>query len=139
MKWLLITLLLLAPMSVHAESNIYRGALDIMGIQFANEPIDEAVYQSTWEVFDKFNKGQKFDLTMEFKDRGFKCGNNSGNAVGCYHYDSKLIEIIGNPGDLKSYAFVLLHEYGHSTGIYDECLADAFARRYQMGFIYNCN
>ena len=116
---------------ITAKANIYQDALRIMGVTL-NTPSNPDVYLYTWQVFDKFNKGQKFNLTLDFKDRKFSCGNVK-LAYACYTPSKRLITIMGNPStmDFYRYKFVLTHEYGHSTGITDELEADNFARRYK--------
>lgn len=125
-KLIILFALLCLPLSARAdEPAIYRDALGLMGVHLVNAPLDQSIYQKTWEVFDKFNKGQQFNLTIWYTNQIIDCGYGF-TAVGCYWPTYRLIEIVEHSAP-RGFTFVLFHEYAHSTGIYDEGLADKFA------------
>jgi hypothetical protein len=135
---IIILLLLVFPLVSFAQTEpdwptIYKGGLERMGVKFINEPTDPNAYQYIWEVLDTFNTvtGKKFNLTYEFFDRAFLCGNHIGvNAVGCYWYSKGLTQVLGNFGDKDGYKWVIFHEYGHSLGLILENDANEFADKY---------
>ena len=112
-----------------------------MGVDFVNEPTDSSKYKATYEVFDKVNKGQKFNLKLKFYDKKFPIINpdsdneyvSGGEAGGVWYAKDRQIDILTDSDD-NLYKFRLMHEYGHALGIGskddDEFLADAFANQY---------
>ncbi len=135
--------MLLNPLSVSAKQIDYVKLLKKNHVKIINAPVDPEIIRLTYEVFKEIPHVKT--VSIVYKPTVFLCGTVP--AVGCYHNNTKTIEIISNVGSYDAYKYVLAHEYGHrfyqdkASGITVECRADAFAKKMFPESVgtYNCN
>lgn len=130
----LLLVLFLVPSFAFAQSepyNIYRDALGIEGVKIVGTASPE-IYKETWEVFDKFNIGKQFNLTLTYSDSNSFTNNYCWTpSVGCYDWHNGIEVINSNYWTDKPFKWILFHELGHHfLQTHDETQADNFANCY---------